>query len=109
MAFNPTNNPSLPPNTALVSTGVIFSLESTGFAQRGIARDASGNILFEGPETTADTFVIFDVLYTELYPFSSNQPSVEINIIDTPPPPPPPPPKPKPQEVVEQRKQKGTT
>jgi len=103
MAFNPTNNPSLPPNTALVSTGVIFSLESTGFAQRGIARDASGNILFEGPETTADIFVIFDVLYTELYPFSSNQPPVEVNIVEIPPPPPP---KPKPQEVVEQRKQK---
>jgi len=103
MAFNPTNNPSLPPNTALVSTGVIFSLESIGFAQRGIARDASGNILFEGPETTADIFVIFDVLYTELYPFSSNQPPVEVNIVEIPPPPPP---KPKPQEVVEQRKQK---
>ena len=103
MAFNPTNNPSLPPNTALVSTGVIFSLESTGFAQRGIARDASGNILFEGPETTADIFVIFDVLYTELYPFSSNQPPVEVNIVEIPPPPPP---KPKPQEIVEQRKQK---
>lgn len=82
MAFNPTNNPLLPPNTALVSTGVTFSLQSTGFAQRGIAKDANGNILFEGPETAASVYTIFDVLYTELYPFSSNQPSVEINILD---------------------------
>ena len=81
MAFNPQNNPLLPPNTALVSTGVTFSLQSTGFAQRGIAKDANGNILFEGPETAASIYTIFDVLYTELYPFSSNQPFVEINIL----------------------------
>ena len=89
MAFNPTNNPNLPPNTARVSTGVTFSLESTGFAQRGIVKDASGNILFEGPETLSSTFIIFDVLYIGSYPFSSYQPSVEVNIVEEAPPPTP--------------------
>ena len=82
MPFTPELNMTLPPNTALLSNGVTFSLESTGFAQRGIARDASGNILFEGPETASSTFIIFDTLYTALYPFSDNQPTSEWNVVE---------------------------
>lgn len=82
MPFTPELNTALPPNTALLSNGVTFSLESTGFAQKGIARDTSGNILFEGPETGASTFIIFDELYAALYPFSSVQPTSEWNVIE---------------------------
>ena len=82
MPFTPELNTTLPPNTALLSNGVTFSLESTGFAQKGIARDASGNILFEGPETASSTFIIFDTLYAALYPFSSVQPTSEWNVIE---------------------------
>lgn len=82
MPFTPELNTTLPPNTALLSDGVIFSLESTGFAQRGIARDVSGNILFEGPETASSTFIIFDTLYAALYPLSGNQPTSEWNVIE---------------------------
>ena len=82
MPFTPELNTTLPPNTALLSDGVTFSLESTGFAQRGIARDASGNILFEGPETASSTFIIFDTLYAALYPFSSTQPTSEWNVVE---------------------------
>ena len=82
MPFTPELNTTLPPNTALLSNGVTFSLESTGFAQRGIARDASGNILFEGPETASSTFIIFDTLYAALYPFSSTQPTSEWNVVE---------------------------
>jgi hypothetical protein len=82
MPFTPELNITLPPNTALLSDGVTFSLESTGFAQRGIARDASGNILFEGPETASSTFIIFDTLYAALYPFSGVQPTSEWNVVE---------------------------
>jgi len=82
MPFTPELNTTLPLNTALLSNGVTFSLESTGFAQRGIARDASGNILFEGPETASSTFIIFDTLYAALYPFSSTQPTSEWNVVE---------------------------
>ena len=82
MPFTPELNTTLPPNTALLSNGVTFSLESTGFAQRGIARDASGNILFEGPETASSTFIIFDTLYAALYPFSTTQPISEWNVVE---------------------------
>jgi hypothetical protein len=82
MPFTPELNTTLPPNTALLSNGVTFSLESTGFAQRGIAKDANGGILFEGPETASSTFIIFDTLYTALYPFSSAQPISEWNVVE---------------------------
>jgi hypothetical protein len=82
MPFTPELNTTLPPNTALLSNGVTFSLESTGFAQKGIARDANGNILFEGPETASSTFIIFDTLYAALYPFNTVQPTSEWNVIE---------------------------
>lgn len=103
MAFNPTNNPTLPPNTARLSNGITYIIESTGFAQRAVEILTDGTRGRIGPESSADVLVLFDEMYTSnSYPPGTG-PTVEINIIETPPPPPP---KPKPQEVVEQRKQK---
>ena len=95
MAFNPTQNPVLPPNTARLSNGETFIIESTGYAQRGVVIGPNGDRLFEGPETTADNLIIFETLYVgglNSYLLEGNgPPTIEVNIPVEPTPPPPPP------------------
>ena len=103
MAFNPTNNPNLPPNTARLSNGVTYIVESTGFAQRAVEILADGTRGRVGPESTAEILVLFDEMYTSNSYLPGTGPTIQINIPVEPTPPPPPP---KPEVVVEQRKQK---
>jgi hypothetical protein len=103
MAFNPTNNPNLPPNTARLSNGITYIIESTGFAQRAVEILADGTRGRIGPESTADILVLFDEMYTSNSYLPETGPTVQINIPVEPTPPPPPP---KPEVVVEQRKEK---
>jgi len=91
MAFNPTQNPVLPPNTARVSTGETFIIESTGFAQRGVVIGPNGERVFEGPETTASILGIFEYLFDTSYIGFTTKPTIEVNIPVEPTPPPPPP------------------
>jgi hypothetical protein len=91
MAFNPTNNPSLPPNTALLSNGITYIIESTGFAQRAVEILADGTRGRIGPESASEIFVLFDEMYTSnAYPPGTG-PTVQVNIPVEPTPPPPPP------------------
>lgn len=102
MAFNPTNNPLLPPNTARLSNGITYILESTGFAQRAVEILADGTRGRVGPESASEIFVLFDEMYTSnAYPPGTG-PTVEVNIPVEPTPPPPPPP---PKKVEEKREQ----
>ena len=103
MAFNPTNNPSLPPNTARLSNGITYIIESTGYAQRAVEILADGTRGRVGPQSSSDILVLFDEMYTSnAYPPGTG-PTVQVNIPVEPTPPPPPP---KPEVIVEQRKQK---
>ena len=81
MAFNPTNNPLLPPNTARLSNGITYILESTGFAQRAVEILADGTRGRVGPESASEIFVLFDEMYTSnAYPPGTG-PTVEVNIL----------------------------
>ena len=81
MAFNPTNNPLLPPNTARLSNGITYILESTGFAQRAVEILADGTRGRVGPESTSEVFILFDEMYTSNAYAPGTGPTVEVNIL----------------------------